>query len=278
MKGKLEDETFRCVAYHDASTRCPLGATSLALIGILDLTESNPEAREEYRDLIDDYRVFILAMQKENGGFRNVFRTDVTKQSETESPFSNGEALLALARLYQFESDTDVKDAIRSALTHLTQEPYDTALYLWIMAALKDIGEIDATLSNVPYVRNFTLWRIEHGKYQRSTAQNFCAYTEGVVSALSILKDKIPEGEYARILNEGDRGLRMNQSLQLTQKDLERAFITDGKLSVLSLKETQLGVGGFLTGEQQHTQRIDYTQHCISASLQMLTDVRGVAL
>ncbi len=275
--GEFKGETFRCVAYHSKSSRCPLGATSLALLGILNVVESDSKTDDSYRSLINDYRTFILVMQKENGGFRNTFRTDRTAQSETESPFSNGEALLALARLYQYNPDPEVKDAITSALYYLTTVPYDTALYLWIMAALKEIDS-DIAQSAVAYARDFTLWRIEHGKYQRSSSQNFCAFTEGVVSALSVLKDTIPEETYSKIKKEGDRGIRMNHSLQITKKDTHRAFITEGTLTISALHEPSLGIGGFLTSEETPTQRIDYTQHCISASLQMLTDIRNAAL
>jgi hypothetical protein len=277
VTGKFNGETFRCVAYHSASSRCPLGATALALIGVLDIVEANATTRSKYRTLINDYGTFILMMQKDNGGFRNTFRTDRTTQSETESPFSNGEALLALARLNQYDPNPEVHDAITEALAHLTDIPYDTALYLWIMAALKEV-DTDTQKSTVPYTRDFTLWRIEHGKYQRSSAQNFCAFTEGVVSALSVLKGNVPKTTYELIKEESDRGIRMNRSLQLTRKDTDRAFVTGGILTIPTLEKPELGIGGFLTGEGTPAQRIDYTQHCISASLQMLTDVRDAAL
>jgi hypothetical protein len=273
--GEFAGTEFRCVTVNSASTKCELGATALALIGILRYVEEVPENSSSYRGLIDDYRAFILAMQKENGGFRNTFLIGRTKQSDTESPFSNGEALLALTRLYNYKSDGVVKDAIEASLAHLTKEPYDTALYLWIMAAMKEVDAIDVRLQNFSYVRDFTLWRIERGQSTRATNKNFCAYTEGIVSALSVLKDRVPSDVYDRILREAEYGLRKNRALQLTANDATRAFVDTNGLSILTATRSLRAEGGFLTGENERTQRIDYTQHCVSAYLQMLGDVRG---
>ena len=75
-EGTYKGKTFRCVTKSKTSTRCDLGASSLALIGILDLVEASPERLPQYQSLITDYHTFILAMQKENGGFRNRFMTN----------------------------------------------------------------------------------------------------------------------------------------------------------------------------------------------------------
>jgi hypothetical protein len=214
-------------------------------------------------------------MQKENGGLLNTYLIGRPTQSTAESPFSNGEALLALTRLYNYKADEEVKDAIEKTLPYLIAQPYDTALYLWIMAAMKEIDDIDVRLQNTPYVRDFTLWRIERAESTRTTNRNFCAYTEGIVSALSVLKDRVPADVYDRVLKEAEYGLRKNRALQITLADATRAFIGSEGLVVSSYVRPLRAVGGFLTGEDERTQRIDYTQHCVNAYLQMLADVRG---
>ena len=146
------------------------------------------------------------------------------------------------------------------------------------MAALKDVGQVDTSLTNVPYVRDFTLWRIEHGTGTHTTNRNFCAYTEGIVSALSVLKGKTPDDTYTKILHEAEYGLRKNRTLQLTEEDETRAFVRTGVLTTPSLANIKRALGGFMTGEDEPTQRIDFTQHCVSANLQMLMDVRGLPL
>ncbi len=277
-KGTYNGKTFRCVTKSKTSTRCDLGASSLALIGILDLVEASPERLPQYQSLITDYHTFILAMQKENGGFRNRFMTNTRAQDDTESPFSNGEALLALTRAYQFKANIETKEAITKAVTYLKAQPYDNNLYLWIMAVLKDIEKVDPALASVTYVHDFTLWRIERGKGTHVSNRNFCAYTEGVVSALSVLKGKTPDATYTKILQEAEYGLRKNRTLQLTEQDETRAFVQTGVLTTPSLANIERALGGFMTAEDEPTQRIDYTQHCVSAYLQMLMDVRGLPL
>jgi hypothetical protein len=277
-EGEYNGTKFRCVTQNGASTRCELGATALVLTSILGYIEHAPEKTSRYQKQIDDYRAFILAMQKENGGFQNLYLIGRPSQSTAESPFSNGEALLALTRLYNSEKDDEAKDAIERALAYLVKLPYDTALYLWIMAAMKEIDDIDVRLQNTPYVRDFTLWRIERGASVRSTNRNFCAYTEGVVSALSVLKGRVPDTVYARVLQEAEYGLRKNRPLQLTEADATRAFVNTDGLVLKSFARPLRAVGGFLTGEDEPVERIDFTQHCVNAHLQMLTDVRGKRL
>jgi hypothetical protein len=274
-ESEYNGKKFRCVTQNGASTRCELGATALVLTGILGYVEYAPEKTSRYQKQIDDYRAFILAMQKENGGFQNLFLIGRPRQSDAESAFSNGEALLALTRFYNFEDDAEVKDALASALKYLTKQPYDANLYLWIMAAMKEIDAIDVRLQNTPFVRDFTLWRIERGASTRSTNRNFCAYTEGVVSALSVLKGRVTDDVYARIRAEAEYGLRKNRPLQITDTDMTRAFIDSKGLSVYTFVQPLRAVGGFLTDEAEPSQRIDFTQHCLNANLQMLTDVRG---
>jgi hypothetical protein len=148
------------------------------------------------------------------------------------------------------------------------------------MAAIKDIALIDYSLVDKDYVQDFTQTRINNGIRTRSLQRNFCAYTEGIVSALSILKNELPNTTYAPILNEAEIGLRLNRNLQLTTVDSLRAFISDRKLELSATPLFERAVGGFLTGErkEERVERIDFTQHCVSAHLQMLTDVRQSSL
>ncbi len=146
------------------------------------------------------------------------------------------------------------------------------------MAAMKEIDDIDVRLQNTAYVRDFTLWRLERGKTTRASNRNFCAYTEGLASALSVLKDRVSPDIYARILAEAEYGLRKNRALQVTDADATRAFIGTEGLVIASYVRPLRAVGGFLTGEDERSQRIDFTQHCVNAYVQMLGDVRGKSI
>lgn len=56
-------------------------------------------------------------------------------------------------------------------------------------------------------------------------------------------------------------------------EDSFRVVSHDGKLELLRVVNPAVARGGFLAGETELTQRIDFTQHCISAYLQKLVDI-----
>lgn len=272
---KTTDGGGRCVANTSVSTKCQLGATSLALAGLIDYLEYAPSKKSRYKKDVDEYRTFILNMQKENGGFRNQYRVMSMKQNDAESSFSNGEALLALVRSYEYEKRSDVKKAIDAAFAYLKDEPYDNNLYLWIMAALKDMNRLEPHAEYVSYAAAFSKWRIDGGTSYLTGARNTCAYAEGVASALSILRGKIPSTEFARYRNVLDRNIRLNRRFQLTESDTTRLFVSSTSTQFKSLRQPQFAFGGFLTSDAEPTERIDFTQHCLSASLQTLGDLDG---
>lgn len=269
--GTYDGKTFRCIVEKTTSKRCKLGATSLALIGTLSYVDAFPEKKTEYKHLIEDYRTYILAMQKESGGFREVYRTDTKTPLEKESSFANGEALLALVRTYTYEESGDVKDAIDAAFNYLKVQPYDANLYLWIMAAVKDMETFWPSDVYTTYAREFTKWRLDYGvKHPRT--RNYCAYAEGLASAASILKN---EPIYTALRREIDIRNRSHQALQLTDTDTMRIIQTPDGLALKTLETPGLALGGFLVSDAEPSQRIDFTQHCLASYIQTLVDLDG---
>lgn len=268
--------TFKCIPKSDTSKSCPLGATSLALIGLLSYLEQSGSNQSTYRELKEDYLSYILAMQKETGGFRNTHTVGSTRHNDAESPFSNGEALLALARSYAYDPDPEVKDAIDAAFSYLKVQPYDANLYLWMMAALKDMHSLWPSDEYVSYAKGFTEWRMARAVQSRDSKRNYCAYAEGLASVLSIVDVK--SAESGRIRNELDRLNRKHVALQITEADTYRIIAPEGKLVLAKLKDPEWAQGGFLTEDSEPTQRIDFTQHCINTYLQTLVDVDGERL
>jgi len=270
--------TFKCVSHNDISSICLLGATSLALTGILGYVEHNPEKATEYADLIDSYLSYIMAMKKQGEGFQNTYRVGESSQDDTESAFSNGEALLALVRYYKVNPREDVKVMIDETFEYLKKKPYDTALYLWIMAALKDMRELWGNEEYITYGKAFTNWRVSRAGRFRGTARNYCAYIEGVVSAYSLLENSLTKDEALQLRSELDFWNTKNSRLQLTENDYYRVLPSKNSLTMGVLKNPTLAFGGFLTGEEEPTQRIDFTQHCIGAYVQTLVDIEGETL
>lgn len=272
-KDSVDDTDVRCVVEDEDSRRCKLGATALALVGVLGYVEANPDEAEEYDALIDDYASYILASQKDEGGFRYIHRVGSDSQSDRESSFSNGEALLALVRYYQYEPKEEFKEAAQSAYDYLEAQEFDTASYLWVMAALKDMQTLWPDERYAAYARSFTDWRVAGVARNKYTKHNYCAYTEGVVSAYSVLEDTSTPAQRQSLRGEIDFWNTKNSTLQIKDAERYRYRLEDGKLQLLEIPDISQARGGFLTGQDALTQRIDFTQHCISAYLQVLVDI-----
>jgi hypothetical protein len=275
--GVYQGKTFSCIVKSDTSTRCPLGATSLALVGVLAYVDAHPEKAGIYKRYIDEYVTFILMQQKANGGFKNLYAHKGVA-TDAESPFSNGEALLALTRYYQYHQDTAVKTAIDKAYDHLKAQPYSGDLHLWIMAALVDMNTLWPKEEYKTYARGFTDWRLTSSNRASRNTHNYCPYVEGIASALILLKDE-KGGNYDLYLKELESRNRFHYMLQLTDRDEVRVLNDAGNIQFKTLsKPTKPAIGGFLTGDTALTQRIDFTQHCITAYVQTLVDLREQTL
>lgn len=275
IEGSYNGREFRCIKGEGEPT-CKLGATALAAIGLIDFVERYPKYEKEYAGLLEDYRDYFLAMKKEGAGFRYYYNPKTKNQREQESSFSNGEALLALVRFDMYRQDDEEGGVIDETFEYLdSQVPFDSALYLWAMAALKELHAYDPDPRYVAYAERYTAWRLADNYRYRNSTQNRCAYIEGLASA-HVLLSETTTPKASAVEREVDRMLAKTSWLQVKPVNLYR--YVGGKLLRLANPET--AVGGFLTGvnADQLTQRIDYTQHCLSAYLQTLADIRNESL
>ena len=274
--GRYNGKKFRCVVNFADSTTCKLGATSLALIGIVSFVEAEPEQKKEYEKLMGDYVQYILAMKKPSAGFSNNFYVDDNSAAEEESSFFNGEALLALTRYQNLNSgNSEVGRVINETFDYFNSPKviYDTALYLWAMAAIKDMNADAPRAEYSTYAKRYTDWRKGPLATKRSSDHNTCAYIEGVASAYSIMENSLSPNEAKYYKEEIDFWLAKSALLQINQNDLVKY---DSKTATfVRAPKPRLALGGFLTGHDELTQRIDFTQHCLSSYIQTLVDIEG---
>jgi len=259
---------FGCIVRHENSDVCKLGATSLALVGLLDLVAAYPEHTEVYEDLIHEYAAFIKAMKNEEAGFRNRFYVDQRLQSSKESSFSVGEAMLALVRYYQFTEDKESKELLLDTFSYINSDavPFDTPLYLWAMAALRDMHNLWPDKAYITYAKEYTDWRVEGFRNRKLTKYNMCAYVEGVASAHALLKPHVSTKTADSLQTEIDFWLAKTKELQISRDARFRVVPNqDGDLVFKELVEPDRAHGGYLTARDELSQRIDYTQHCLNA-------------
>ena len=146
------------------------------------------------------------------------------------------------------------------------------------MAAIKDMYDIWPNTEYAEYVKEYTDWRINGFKRYRNTSHNVCAYMEGVVSAYSVLESNVSQQEEDYYMQEIDFWLNKSSKLQIKENDIYRAVYENGKRVFVKLENKEQAIGGFLTGKNELTQRIDFTQHCVSSYLQKLVDIEGKML
>lgn len=274
IEGSFEGTDFRCVKASGEGA-CKLGATALASIGLLDLTAAYPEYADDYETLLNDYRAYILAMKKEGAGFRYYYNPKLKSQRTDESSFSNGEAFFALVRFEERESDAALRTTIDETFTYLEKGTgFDSALYLWAMAGLKDLQALRPNPRYAAYTDRYTAWRVADNVRYRHSTGNRCAYIEGIASAHALLSETT---SVRPSLLETEIDTHLEKTAHLQVRPVNRYRYVDGAL--LKLKDESLALGGFLTGFAADglTQRIDFTQHCLSAYAQTLVDVRDAS-
>ncbi len=272
--GTLSGTEFRCILRHERSSICKLGATALALVGLLDLANAYPEHEATYRPLIRDYAAFIKAMKKTDGGFRNKYVTHREMQQTDESSYANGEAMLALVRYYRFVEDPEAREVLEDMFAYIDSDAvtFDSPLYLWAMAALRDMHELWPDPAHLAYAQRYTDWRVNGFQRRKLTDYNMCAYVEGIASAYLLLKDHMDAAERTALMEEIDFWLTKTRDLQIQRDEHFRVFENgDGSLTMRELAEPERAHGGFLTASDNPTQRIDYTQHCLNAYAILLT-------
>ncbi len=266
---------FRCLKLNE--TECTLGGTSLALIGYLNLVKKYPKLQQEYADLIEQNLKFVLAMKLPESGFRGSFYLQ-SGQSESESDFYNGEALLALTYYYQQNPDAKVKTVIDDSIAYFDKfysANWNNNFYLWGMAAIKNLYKIEAKESYYKFVKDYTDWRIDGYKNSHKNDSNFCAYLEGIVSAYSIIQTKIADSEKEPYLEEINFWLNKSRKLQIKKGDKMISQINKTRTQKLNLKKPDRAIGGFLTSLREPVLRIDFTQHCVSSFMQKYEDIDG---
>lgn len=277
IAGSAQGRRFRCVL--KLPGKCSLGATALVLAGSLRLVQAYPELEPVYAPLIADYLAYHLAMKIPGQGFRVAYYPDQPLK-DVELSFANGEAFLALARYEAYRPSPEVRAVLGEAFGYY-RRLYGTApdnnFYLWGMAAIKDLQRLPAFAPEQPafvaFVKAYTDWRVAGYRRRRASDHNYAAYVEGIVSAYSVLEPTLTPREKAALRAEIDFWLARTAQLQLQANSRLTLGVEGQPARSLGPRNETRALGGFLTGFNEPYQRIDFTQHALSACLQTLTDI-----
>ena len=98
------------------------------------------------------------------------------------------------------------------------------------------------------------------------------------MSAYSVMEENLTKEEKEYYLEEIDFWLDHSANLQVDSTDTLHLKYNESITKKARVLEKELSVGGFLTDINEPAQRIDFTQHCLSAFLQKMVDIDGELL
>ena len=239
------------------------GATALALLSLLMQPERPQTAAQ---DLADAWLRGLLALQMSNGGFAS--RPDSTKQS----PYSNGEIWLALARYnLHYPQQVAAAEALRRAddfmMRFYAAQPHIGFFHWGVMAA-----SVRYASTKEPRFVDFIVQQVElfldQLRPEVKVEANSCYSIEGLLDGAAAIGAHGGHPElHARIMVRVQREMAKNRRLQISPGQRQIVFGDDRTLTAPEIADYS---GAFLNGRYRPQVRIDATQHCLSAMVKAL--------
>lgn len=132
----IYDGEGRAYLYDEQWDEICLGGNALA---ILALTEPIETDKKEYEALAIALGDGVLSMfDGETGEFIHVFNKDFTVQDEFRTVYYDGEATLALFKLYAMTQDTKWLDAAQKSVEHLIEADYTQYCDHWVAYCMNE--------------------------------------------------------------------------------------------------------------------------------------------
>lgn len=131
----LDNETGFVQEYLENEIK--LGGNALSVIALCEYTERYDN---RYMDILNALGNGILDMQKSDGSYIHILdASDFSIKSEYRTVFYDGEATLALAKLYSVTKDKRYLDAAEKALKYFIENDYTKHSDHWISYAVNEI-------------------------------------------------------------------------------------------------------------------------------------------
>ncbi len=263
LNSSYKSKSFSCVA--DENGVCSIGTTALSMIALINYSSRNTQFYDDYRELIESFNDYLLAMRIENAGFIAKFTPNKNPEL-VESSFYNGEAFLALAKYYNFTLNNDVLNEIFDLWPYL-RESYinslDSNFYLWGMLALKELKYLIPVEDFLPFVSLYTKARVKSFERYRNNDQAFCGFLEGLSASVYLFK----------FVNDKDLFTLYNRELSFWLQKIDKLQIKTDEIFDFKIKNLRNSLGAFIVSSEDPTIRIDYTQHCLNGYLIKFVDI-----
>ena len=250
-----------------------LGTVALVTLALIDFipTVKDKKIKEQYKDDLNQYLSFLLLARQKNGQFYSLYDLKTGRSFGDPSPYSDGEALLALVKAVKYLGFIKWKSvALESASTmyqvHVLEElkkdadsPITKGFYQWGSMSFFEI--YGARWKNYQrfgrYVIDLADWMIDVHQPLKRPRNTAYAY-EGLCCALKIALLKKNEKATQKIVNVIDQGLFKLISWQ------KGSFL---EVEFLKRVSDRKALGAVMNGEQDPVLRIDVTQHQLHAMI-----------
>jgi hypothetical protein len=254
----------RLVSYDRSYETAWGGATGLSLLTELQLYHASGNA--EFAPLRRGWLEGLLVLYDAGRGFREL------PDSIDENPLSNGEIWLAFAYYTRLFPEDGKTAGIVTQMDDYMMRTYEArpgvGFYSWGVnaAAHRLAGTSDAKFTR--FIASLTRAYFDKLDLSNGAADNSCSETEGLATALRVLAaSSDPDQQLIHLLRARiDTEMSKNRSLQI---QLGQTQIELGGGSYLSSPSIAAYAGAFFAGRNQPYVRIDYTEHCISALLEL---------
>lgn len=260
----IKTQSGRLISPDGRERHAKSGATALALLAELQYQQATGDNR--YQALREQWLNGLLDQYLPDAGFRE------TPVSDEESPYFNGEIWLALASYDQWQpANSRLKEILPKVDGYLiasnSAEP-DTAFFHWgAMAA--------ARRYQASGDEKFARFAVQQGNSFLTTLKprmrpgaNTCYSVEGLLAVQQVVAAGGADGDFIQRLQQRVQAeMIKNQEFQI-RPDQERIYF--GKQRFLQLADLSHFTGGYLNGRYRPSARIDFTQHCLSATIKYI--------
>lgn len=257
-----------------------LGSTNCLAVIILSIADFLPETtklraseRKGYAEYLAGCLRMLLSLRNRQGLFAAAFDPKTGEPAATPSPYSDGEALLALARVAKQAKHSNLLPLLRDSADAMYQQHVLAArkinpdssetkgFFQWGILAFRDIAETDRESRTQFTDAGIELahWMIDtHQILQRSRNTGYAF--EGLLAALELARkkqDPASAKEFEAVIREGlGKLLTWQVGGPCPNSFLQNHPANDPR-----------AVGGILNGARDPLLRIDVTQHQLHAML-----------
>ena len=266
-------------AYFLFRRKAKLGGISLPMLTMLKIRQLT--GTTEYDEILTKLANMILFLQEKynTGQYKStyIYRGDYEyeKNSGWESKIYPGEALYALAGMYQAFGDTRYKKSMDWALDFYYREKWKSHAFIpWTISAFASLYEQTGEGEYADYVffladqlltkQNVDYNDEAYGSFHNKPSANTGGYMEGLGDAIHV----------ARLVGD-DRRLRVYQ--ERAKMGYRWLFMLQyGESDAADLKRPNMAQGGFRKDLTDSQLRIDHTQHAISSFAKGLRYIYGI--